>query len=561
MDEKKSRIDSFGVSLGQPQRNGIPKKTPEPWNILVCSDLGYSSLVPKQVLISEWNDFISSCAVMVSGSVENKVADDGKPVFAEFPISSLKDFNGDAIIRTIQPWASYAQTATIVEDLAAGTRSLNDAVSSVKKAGLPGNEEARVLRLLNAGPSGRAQKSASYPAPAAGAKVDSILSMIDLPSAITGVAVTAGPAKATDALISAVAGSSAAMPDSSALRAYASDLNARLEDQLRLLKQQPFFSSRALSWNALMTLAKVIGRNNNLRLHVVSAEYQDCTDAIATIVDSCRDRGFIPDIVVWDYDVSLSNADVDRMERVAVAAEQANSVVVMSLSMADPLFIDLDKKDTVVSVLQEVRLLPYKKLRSRTASRCLCLCGPAMGGDADKGAGAGRCSWFIATRWAEQLLSGNNPFGVKQSRAPLETVYASQEVFMCDYAPAVIEECGTMGFSLFGKRSGDATPDRLASVIDPQHAEPAYLLFMFNLLVNRVVRLCGMVLRDETTAKGIDDTAAAMSESLIRELSSYGAITGDGQVSVVVLEGAGIRVEVDSEVTMSGNPLRFSFSF
>jgi hypothetical protein len=221
MDKQKSRIDSVDVSLGQPRRNDSPKKTLEPWNILVCSDLGYSSLAPRQVRISEWNEFISSCAIVVSGSVENKFADDGKPVFAEFPFSSLKDFKGDAIIRTLQPWASYAQTATIIEHVAAGALSHLDGVDAIKKAGLPGVEEARVLRLLNVRSPVRGQSGAAHPAPAAAAKVDSILSMIDVPAAIAGAAGTSGPAKATDALISSIAGSSAA-PDMTALRDYVS---------------------------------------------------------------------------------------------------------------------------------------------------------------------------------------------------------------------------------------------------------------------------------------------------------------------------------------------------
>jgi predicted component of type VI protein secretion system len=551
MDEQKSRIDSFDVSLGQSPRNGIPKKPLEPWNVLVCSDLGFSSLAPRQVHISEWNEFVSSCAVMVSGTCENKMSNDGKSVFVEFSVSSLKDFKDDAIIRTVQPWASYTKAIAILEQTASGMISLRDAAAAIKKAGLPGGDESRVLRLLNAPSPTQGSTVSAYPAPATGAKLDTLLSMIDLPGATTAAT---GPAEATDALITSIVGSQAAV-DNQAVLGYANDLRERLDDQLGLIRQQPFFASRASSWNALMTLAKVIGRNKDIRLRVVSAPYHDCAEAIPGIMASCRDLGFSPDLVVWDYDVTLSNADIDRMEKVAENAEQANSVVVMSLSMLDPLFVDLDKRDSIRDALQEVRLLPYQRLRAKTGSRCLCLCGPAMGGD------AGHCSWFVATRWAELLLSEQNPFGVKESRMPPESVYPSQNVFRYDYAPAVVDEARAMGFSLFGKKPVAAKTDRLSSLIVPENAAPGYSLFMFNLLVNRVVRLCGIYPRGEGSSKSIDDRAVAMNESIRRELSAYGVITNGEQVSVVVQEGSTIRVEVDSEVTMSGYPLRLSFSF
>jgi hypothetical protein len=72
MEQEKSRIDSFDVSLGPAAARRPSAVSLEKWNILVCSDLGYASKRPAPLRIAEWNEFMAARAAAVRGTVENK---------------------------------------------------------------------------------------------------------------------------------------------------------------------------------------------------------------------------------------------------------------------------------------------------------------------------------------------------------------------------------------------------------------------------------------------------------------------------------------------------------
>ncbi len=84
-----------------------------------------------------------------------------------------------------------------------------------------------------------------------------------------------------------------------------------------------------------MTLAKVIGRKPEAQITVYSRAAGDMPGKVGDVFGWCMEQGRSPDIVVWDYDVSLTSSHMDAMAEVAAVAEKYKAVVIAPLSAAD----------------------------------------------------------------------------------------------------------------------------------------------------------------------------------------------------------------------------------
>jgi hypothetical protein len=576
MTQEKSRIDSFDVFVGSsPLKSPSPKQL-EKWNILVCSDLGYVSLQPAPVRISEWNEFMASRNIVLSGIVENRLSDDNKPLYIEFPVKSMKDLDTDGIIGNAAPFSAYSRTVFALQQLIDRKTNTTDAVTLIKKAGLPPAEEIRVAGLLASQPGAPGQKPKAKPRQ--DSSIDKILSMVDGTSSAGDGTSSAGDGPSshvetvsagglhgiTDALFKSVAETDKTTFDEASVNAYIEVCRKKLNDQIEALTKQPFFTCRKASWNCFMELAKVIGRNKEVCLSVVSAPRQDMEDAVASpkVLAACMENGFAPDIIVWDYETSFTNASMDAMTRVAKAAEQYKCMVIAPLSMEDPLFQNLSGRSSVTHLFEEVRFLPFKKLRTEPASRCLCLCGPDLSPVLTGKTAQGRCCWFVAIRWAEMLLGDNNPFAARDTKPSVESVFFQEDIFSSDVAPSVVQEAFGMGLTFFEQSFSKASLDKAVSVIGREQAADSYSSFLFNLVVNRMIRLAGIqLLAAESAQKSREDVATVLERFLLKELRAYGAVSAEGQVTARAASDGKIVVDVNSDVMVSGYPVRFTFSF
>jgi hypothetical protein len=569
MTQEKSPIDSFDVSVGSsPLKSPSPKQL-EKWNILVCSDLGYVSLKPAPVRISEWNEFMASRNIVLSGIVENRLSEDNKPLYIEFPVKSMKDLDTDGIIGTAVPFSAYSRTVFALQQLVDRKTNITDAVSLIKKAGLPQAEEIRVAGILAPQPGAQGQKPKAKPPQ--GSSIDKILSMVDGTSSAgdgtssnTETVSAGGLHGITDALFKSVADTDKATFDESSVNAYIESCRKKLNDQVEALTKQPFFTCRKASWNCFMELAKVIGRKKEVCLSVVSAPRQDMEDALASpkVLASCMESGFAPDIIVWDYETTFTNASMDAMARVAKAAEQYKCMVIAPLSMEDPLFQNLSGRSSVTHLFEEVRFLPFKKLRTEPASRCLCLCGPDLSHALPGKTAQGRCCWFVAIRWAEMLLGDNNPFAARDTKPSVESVFFQEDIFSSDVAPSVVQEASNMGLTLFEQSFSKASLDKAVSIIGREQAADSYSSFLFNLVVSRMIRLAGIqLLTAEGAQKSREDVATVLQRFLFKELRAYDVVSAEGQVTASAAGDGKIVVDVNSDVTVSGYPVRFTFSF
>jgi len=557
---ERSQIDSFGVSFGPApkQAASASQKQLEKWNILVCSDLGYISQKPCAVGIAEWNEFVAAQGAVVSGTVDAASCGEAKPLFVEIPVKSMKDLTSESIAASVAPLSGLSKTLFGLEQLLDGKAGRNDVLALIRKAGLSAAEEARVASLLDVRPNSLPKKPEARPR---NSSIDNILSMVDGTSSAGDGDAPQGGHTATDALFKSVAGSEESPLDKAAIDAYVRECRARLQRMTDAVVSQPFFASRKASWNCLMTLAKVIGRKKEVCLHVFSGPQAHAEDSLTSVLSSCMEASVAADMIVWDYDVTFTNASVDAMAQAASAADQYKCVMIAPLSMSDPLMRDLACRESVMHFFDEVRFLPFKKLRTGSSARCLCLCGPTLSPLEGYASSAGRCPWFVATRWVEMLLVDNNPFGACDVRPPLDGVFPQDAVFSCTVAPSVALEARAMGLTLFEQSLRQASLDKAVTLIAGEAAMASYASVLFNLVVNRAVRLSGIKTLAQGAGVGRVEVTSVLEKLLRTELSAYGVISADQQVAIAAVNDGTINVVVDSDATVAGYKVNFTFSF
>jgi hypothetical protein len=548
-ENEKSQIDSFNVSLGSLSGSQPASRQLERWNILVCSDLGFVSKKPQPVRISGWNEFMESQNVVLSGAVENKASGEDKPLFFEYSVRSLTDFSVESIMANAMPLSAMHRVCYALEQFVNGKTSREDAVSMIGKAGLGTDELGRVLRLLEK----RSSSPAAMPRPRPPASsVDRILSMVDAKQSL-GKDETEQAAGLTDALFTSVV-EPQEFVDKAGISAYISRCGEQLRDLTATVEAQPFFASRKSSWTCLNTLAKVIGRKKEVSVSVFSAPQQDLPDRLHEALSVCLETGVSPDVIVWDFDVSFANADMDIMATVAAAAEQYKCMVIAPLSASDPLFAGISGRESVSHIFEEVRFLPYKKLRDNTSTRCLCLCGSQLA------QGGGRSCWYAAIRWAEMLNGALDPFAVRRRQGPLESVFLGVPLFSETVCVAVTGQASDMGITLFEETLEKAGIDKIATVVGPDNVAAHYTSFAFNLLVNRAVRLSGIKILSLGAQKNKDEVATVLEGFLENEMQACGIAVFGKTVSVTVENSVSLVIEVNSDVMVSGYPACFSFS-
>lgn len=551
MDNKKSQIDSFNVSLGPSSPIKSNTNQLEPWNILVCSDLGFVSKKPLQTRIAEWNEFMGAQGIVLSGSVSNILSNNGKQVFIEYPVKTMRDFSVESIVANVPAFAAWSRACSALQQLLDGKTSLLDALSTVGKAGLPAEEVSRIAAMLAPLQVGRLQKPVDAPkVKPQGSSVDRILSMVDAkPPA--GKDRGKNPPSLTDALFQSVSGG-AEQFDKARITAYIAECRQKLREQAAAVMAQDFFKGRFSSWQGLTQLAKVIGRKKEVAVSVLSSPAQTMQDRLGEALGASMEAGAAPDVIVWDYDVTFTNASMEALAAVAAAAERYKCVVAAPLYMDDPLLTGISARQSVSHFFDDVRFLPYKKLRDNSAARCLCLCAPSL-------AAGAKSEWFVAIRWAEMIIGESDPFGAKRQR-PVESVFSGAPVFSQAVSPAVAAEAAAMGLTLFEETLEKAALDKAVTVAGPDSVAEHFRSFCFNLLVNRVARLSGIKILECGAQKSKEEVAAVLEGFLEKELSACGISASGRAVRVTVENNEAIVIAINSDATVSGNTARFTFT-
>ena len=136
MNEEKSAIDSFSVSMGPSSKAAqIPRAHQgEPWNILVFSDLGFKTASPLRITIAEWNDIMKSGNIVLAGAVKGAPDEKSAPLYIEHGVSSMKDFSAESL-KNNAAFIGFSRVLETLTRLMEGTTSMDEARRSIKQSG------------------------------------------------------------------------------------------------------------------------------------------------------------------------------------------------------------------------------------------------------------------------------------------------------------------------------------------------------------------------------------------------------------------------------------------
>jgi hypothetical protein len=569
MNNDKSSIDSFSVSFGPTpsKASTAPLEHYQPWNILVCSDFGFKSIQPRQVRVAEWNEFMASERITVSGTVENILAPSASPLFVEYDVASMKDFSPSAMKTNIAAFAGYSAFLDTLATFLDGGCGREVVVASLQKAALPTQENERLLIMLGA----HGNRANSQPRPRGVADkpaMASILSMVDMSAPEENRPDTQAPHLALGGLLQTISGGETTGVDKPSCVAYLDAGRKSLAAQLAALQSRPFLALKKASWESLLQCARAIGRKKEITLSVFSAAMDDRDEVLKKLTIEYESSNASWNIILWDYPVSFTNAEMDRLTGLVTAADRFKSVVIAPLDQTDRLFETIDAMDDFSPVFQDIRFLPFKKLRSTLESRALCLCAPDM--EVTDGAAAKQvpttsfivhCCWPMIVRWIEVTIGDLDPFAVGSAINAMETSMPQGVSFRPAISQSICDEAASVaGLFLYNGKPADMTIDRARTVIDPQIAGTPYSSLAFNLLVNRVARLAGHCIIENATSLGKDEMSRAIEGFLRKELIACRVCTEPDQVSVKPENDGTLLISLNSDVTIGGHPARFSFS-
>ena len=558
MEKEKSPLHSVSVSLdSNVSRGHTAPSQGEPWNILVCSDLGFASVKPRRVYAAEWNEFMSQSGVKLSGAVAGLLHGTEKPHHVEYPVASTRDFSAASVEEGLGVLAPFKTALSALRDLLDRQITAEAACVLLAKTEIPFEIKRSILALL--------EKKGAMPseAPSAGtgkSRLDGVLGSIDLGGSDESGGVSSAPASnngAADALIAAVTqNADAALPRQELQR-----MLAMLEDMVRSRVEKiiaaDFFSRPCASWQYLKQAAGVVGRKKGVTLSVYSCARDSMADSLAGVLQGCDEQGLPPDIVLIDNEYSFSTADIAQLELIGQTAAAHMCMAITSLDSHDALFQSIDSRDTLAQCFDDLRFLPLKKLRMNPAARSIVLCGPAVVlDDALQGRPlAASAGWHALLSWMEAFLSGQSPFECSpdpsDSSAPVS--------FAAAVPLHIVKDASGMGLTMFGSPAQACRNRPLVTLIDEQAAHPAFTTFGYNLAANRSAKLAAMKIamaRDRGTGPSLDD----LKTFLVEQLSPYNILSAANDVSVVEQEGNGVMVTIDSALTVSGFPLHLQFT-
>jgi hypothetical protein len=563
MSEEKSPIQSFGVSLGSSPAPSSSAQQLEPWNILVCSDLGFKSTQPELLRIADWNEFIGSKKIALSGTVENTIERDGKPFFIELALSSIKDFTSEVLLEKIGFLSGYARVYFALTQLLDGKIKPDDALEGVEVSGLPPAEKARIRSLLGTQnsdlpikPQEKTQRTG----------INSILSMVDFGENKPEEIPESSTQKASDAFITSITASSGQSFQKGPVQVYVNSLKAKIQEQVVTIQKQPFFASPKASWQCLMDLARTIGRNKEIHLSAFSGTPHEMEENFTLALESSIETATVPDIILWDFYADFTTASIDRLTKIAQAVDQCKSVILVPISTTDDFLDNCSKRESIVTLLQDLRYLPYKKFRSNPSSRCVSLVGPSIQfpgvtrldivPDADQAACGG---WALLSQWISSIISKSDPFSITNDILQ-DSVLFDLAKFSLKISRGISEEAALAGLTLLDTSPISLVFDRAVSAIDSEKAGAAYSSLGFNILVNRVARLAVMRLSMSASQASKENAAKDLCLFLQKELTPYHVLSSPDQVSASVGQSGEIELTVNSEVSVSGFPAQFSFS-
>jgi len=549
MDQNNSPIRSTSINLGHAVERPTTKSIPiRPWVILICSDLGFTSNKPEQVTAASWNDFLQTVKPSIAGVVR-RVPSDVEPFFVEIPITSLKDLSVDSIVRNSRPFTSMASVLTILKNVIDGKTELSAAVDAVQLLNLPPAIKSQALSALETRSSG---KNKSTPVQSA-SKIDCILSNLDLGGGDQDEKRNSSN-DAADRFYAADAEADAISVSRSRVEPLIRRLSVLLDKAGDALSAEQFFTSRLGSYTALQQLLKAIGRNNGIGVFISSGDRENVLAGLDETIRTVGAELAVPDIIIWDFPVKISTAEINVLADVCSIAENRKCMVFSSIDTTDQAFASYNTTASFRELIATPEFIPLTRFRKNAQTRNAALIGPeaVLGiGREIKAGGA----WAAGIFWVKNVLDYKKPFSFDDLPPAAGQMDCSLSI---DFSKDISEDAGKCGIALLRMKNGILFTGPVNTMLDISETDESYGLFGFNLLVNRTVRLTAEWLSSD--GKQNDRTVNELQQFLIRQLEPYRILSSDNELSIEQSETGAVTVTIHSDQTLSGCAVRFQFT-
>lgn len=304
--------------------------------------------------------------------------------------------------------------------------------------------------------------------------------------------------------------------------------------------------------SALRVLAATAGTSGSFKLALFSATAAQMPARLASVLSHATTGGFAADMVLWDYPVGLSMADMKSLTMVGYAAELNRALVLASLDGREQLVDAAMHEESIRGLLRDDYSVPLRRLRHNPVSRFLVLCAPPLrlAGEQSPSSPIGG-AWLVAHDLERMMID---------SVSPLHAQVPSQEEFDRSFqftltethrvAPEVMREAHEAGLILLSDRPSEHRFP-LRTLAYPELCGDSGHLAGHHLLRGRLYRLCRSWLSSPSASPArLRDYLASVAAGPLHLSSSDRAVR-------VSTEGTRIVVEVTLDRTLGGQSITF----
>ena len=540
MNDNESPIHSVSVGLGTSGATAPARASTEkhPWVLLVCSDLGCTTNGAQLISAATFNEFLSTNRVIVSGNVTSDLPDDIEPFHVEYRITDVKDFSPATLAGKLPLLQQLERVSALLDAVFRKKMTTTEGFRQITAMNLPQS----IVRLLG-GIRPASDRAAASEASAPSSKVDSILSMMDVGD--TGEAPAPAASQPAD-FVAALTEHGTGNVSSSALLKCKETVDRLVATLGETVARQPFFKTAEGSWNALRTLCKIAGRNRDVHIFVHSAPFDAAQGHFSDAISTCA-----PDLVVWDYPVTIDTASMQQLEPLGDQADRYKTVAVVALDHHDDLYRKIVDREPLEPVVGQPAFIPLRRLQASGAARCLALCAPdgtVLRGQSGREITVAGC-YLLAMQWLTSVVEPGSPFHLQNSSQQILDTFVFPKL-----SSEVVFDAHRCGITVL--RPGSTTVPRVLL----GDADSPYSSLLFNLVVNRTARLAAQWIGLQDSSVAAEQASPALGEFLRLELEPY-HILSSGAVSVAVVDRQSLQVTIDSSETVAGFPVKFQFSF
>lgn len=497
---RQNEPDRTAATRGQPVSDSAP-----PWSLLVCADLGYHSLEPRKLLAADWGRFFAEANVRITGTVPSAV---GQPSFdVELRPNSLDDLSPSGLPESLPHIRELVRLRDILLSVG-GTMSVPEALETIEKEQGGGSLRERARGVLEY----------ALRSPGSGSDVSS-----------------------------------------ETFAAILEQIEAVIEGDIRRCAEQPFFNNRRAAWLALRQLATAAGRSASFAIRVCSGSRAAITEHFDAILNQCANDGLPPDLVLWDYPVSITMPDMKALSHLAAITDRHDAMLLSSIAADEPLVESMVSEDTTGELLLEEHYVPLRRLRANPAARSIVLSGPPVLLDpaATPPALAG-AAWLVTHDIERLLIDGASPLQTAMpSGEDLERNFQFVLANTVRVPSHIAREAASYGLVLLsdGMRAGQVA---LPTLVNPDMAATHSAHFGYNLLLNHLRRLTRRRIAT-TPAEERGELQRGIRDLLLSALAPYRILLSDRAVQIGIQDDT-VTIDISCDRSLSKFPLRFQVS-